>query len=331
MKNCEKAVISVQRRKLLGTAGAGAIALAGVPGLSKDESSALSMSAEGRSEPVKSKASPGLPSVQKAYAPSRFGQLHYRIATPGRSASAPALLCLHMTPRSSREWLPIMAHLAKRRVVIAPDNPGYGMSDAPPAPISIEDFATVMADFMRFLARSEPGCRGAFDVLGYHTGSIIATEMARALPGRVRRLALFGLAAYPADVRAQRLATLRDKFPVPDKSLRHVEQQWALMQGWADKRIAAEAVHISMADGLALGSRLPWAYEAVYRYDFLGAMPQVRQPVLVFNPEDDLYDVTRRTSQLFPNGKRLDMPGVSHGVLEIERDRVVREIETFLA
>ena len=46
---------------------------------------------------------------------------------------------------------------------------------------------------------------GPFDVMGYHTGSITATEMARRDPQRVRRCVVFGLAAYPEDVRAERL------------------------------------------------------------------------------------------------------------------------------
>ena len=69
----------------------------------------------------------------KADAPSRFGQLHYRIVTP-ESASQPPLLSLHQTPSNSRQWEPVQPFLARDRVLVAADAPGYGMSDPPPAP-----------------------------------------------------------------------------------------------------------------------------------------------------------------------------------------------------
>jgi len=272
-----------------------------------------------------------LTQLSKAYAPSRYGQLHYRIAQAAPNASAPPLLCLHQTPSSGKEWLPVIPALSRNRVVIAADNPGYGMSDAPPEPVTIEDFAAVMADLMSYLADRGDIPPGPFDVIGYHTGSVVATELARSLPDRVRKAVLFGLAAYPEEQRMEKLRTLRDKFPVPDRTLRHVEQQWALMQSLIDERMDAETMHMAMAESLALGSRLPWGYVAVYKYDFLGAMPQVQQPVLIMNPEDDLHEVTLRTAGGYPNGSRFDMPGVAHGVLTIEHDAVVARIEEFLA
>ncbi|WP_446830053.1 alpha/beta fold hydrolase [Candidatus Foliamicus sp.] len=265
----------------------------------------------------------------KAYAPSRFGQMHYRIAMP-EAASQPPLLCLHQTPSNGSQWEPIQPALARDRVVVAPDTPGYGMSDPPPEPPEIGDYAGAMFDFMEHLAERGIVAPGPFDVMGYHTGSITATEMAHQDRQRVRRCVLFGLAAYPEDVRAGKLARLSDRFPAPDRTLAHVEKLWSIIGELADPRIPPEELHIGMAESLRLGSRLPWGYIAVYRYDFLGAMAEVEQPVLVFNPEDDLWDVTRETSHLFQAGRRLDIPGVSHGLLSLERDFVVGEIERFL-
>ena len=141
---------------------------------------------------------------------------------------------------------------------------------------------------------------------------------------------MFGLAAYPEDVRAERLERLSERFPPPDRTLAHVEKLWSLIGELADPAIPAEQLHIGMAESLRLGTRLPWGFKAVYQYDFLGAMRQVRQPVLILNPEDDLWVVTHQTSHLFGNGRRVDIPGVSHGVLSLRRDFLVEEIERFL-
>jgi pimeloyl-ACP methyl ester carboxylesterase len=268
-------------------------------------------------------------SITRGYAPSRFGQLHYRIAK-GEAPGVP-LLCLHQTPSNSGDWLPVMEPLARGRTVIAVDTPGYGMSDAPPEPASIEDFAEIMATFMRDMADRGEIAPGTFDVMGFHTGSLVATEMARRLPDTVRRLVVFGLAAYPAELRDAKLAKLLTAFPPPGPTLEHVEKLWAIIGVLSDPRISWEERHVNMAECLRLGTRMPWGYISVYRFDFLGAMADVEQLVLVMNPEDDLCDVTRATSHHFRNGRRVDLPGVKHGVLKLENARVVDEIETFLA
>lgn len=267
--------------------------------------------------------------IDRAHMRSRYGLLHYHIVHPQAPGDLPPLLCMHQTPGNGRDWAPVMPTLGRKRVVIAVDTPGYGMSDAPPAPTTIEDFAEINAAFLDDLVKAGVIADGPVDLLGYHTGSLTATQMACAFPDRIRRVAMFGLAAYPADQRAGKLEKLRQHFPVPQRNLDHVEKLWAIMQELSDPRMSAEQMHVAMAECLRLGTRMPWAYEAVYRYDFLDAMKHVTQPVLVLNPEDDLWDVTLRTSQGFPKGRRHDMPGVRHGVLSIEHDQVVRELETF--
>lgn len=265
--------------------------------------------------------------IKRGYADSRFGQVHYRIAAGGQGTP---MLCLHQTPSSGADWLPVMAPLAQGRTVVALDTPGYGMSDAPPEPATIEEFAQIADGFMADLADQGLIPAGSYDVLGFHTGSLIATELARAFPDRVQRLVLFGLAAYPANVRQAKLENLRNAFPAPDASLDHVEKLWAIIGTLSDPRISYEDRHINMAECLRLGARMPWGYISVYRYDFLAAIAQVAHPVLVMNPQDDLWEVTRAASLLFRNATRMDLDGVKHGVLSLERDRVVNAIETFL-
>ncbi|WP_226631842.1 alpha/beta fold hydrolase [Novosphingobium profundi] len=273
--------------------------------------------------------------ITRGYAPGPYGQLHYRIAPFSGAAGeecGPPLLCLHQTPSHSADWLPIMELLAKGRTVIALDTPGYGMSDGPDAPTTIEDYAATADAFMARLAEDGvlPADTHTYDVMGFHTGSLVATELAQSRPERVRRVVVFGLAAYPEDIRQTKLANLRSAFPEPGADLAHVEKLWAIIGTLSDPRITWEERHVSMAECLRLGSRMPWGYIAVYRYDFLGAMAKVTQPVLVMNPEDDLWEVTRRTSHLFANGQRVDMPGVAHGVLKLETARVVETITGFL-
>ena len=54
----------------------------------------------------------------------------YREAGP---SDAPTVLLLHGFPSSSRMWQPLIDRLADRYRMVAPDYPGFGHGDAPPA------------------------------------------------------------------------------------------------------------------------------------------------------------------------------------------------------
>ena len=90
--------------------------------------------------------------IRRRDADSRFGELHYRIAKGGAQATGLPLLCLPQTPSNAAEWLTVVGPLAAGRTVIAVDTPGYGMSDSPPEPASIEDFAEIMEKLIADLA-----------------------------------------------------------------------------------------------------------------------------------------------------------------------------------
>ena len=71
---------------------------------------------------------PSRTSTRRAYAPSDRGLIHYRYAGP-ESGRSPLML-LHPFPSSSEVYETFMLEMGRDRTVIAPDLPGYGMSDA---------------------------------------------------------------------------------------------------------------------------------------------------------------------------------------------------------
>jgi pimeloyl-ACP methyl ester carboxylesterase len=271
-----------------------------------------------------------LPVIRRAYCDNIFGQMHYRIARPETAPLRPTLLCLHQTPRSGWEWEPIIPGLAVDRVVVAPDTPGYGMSDPPPAAATIEDFGAAALHLLDQLESAGAIPPGPVDVIGYHTGSVTATHLASNYPDRIRRVIAIGLAAYDAATRAGKLERI-DVFPTPKANdLSHVSKLWDLMETMVDPRASPQWRHRALAEALMTGERLPWGFMAVYRFDFQAAMSRVEQPVLVINLEDDLDRPTRENAHRYPNGRRVDLPGVAHGVMWLETDRIVSLVRDFL-
>lgn len=99
--------------------------------------------------------------------------------------SSPPILLLHGAGAGSAIWYRQIASLARTRRVIAPDHPGFGLSDAPDLSTSLPEFMTgYLAGFLDALAVDR------VDVAGLSLGGYAAMLMAIYLPERVRRLAI---------------------------------------------------------------------------------------------------------------------------------------------
>jgi pimeloyl-ACP methyl ester carboxylesterase len=267
------------------------------------------------------------PTVRRGYIDGRWGQVHYRLAGAPGAPHKPPLLCLHLTPKSGWIFEPLLADLGIDRVAIAPDTPGYGGSDAPPSLQLADDYAREFAAVMDALHARIGG--GPFDVLGYHTGSSFALALANLAGSRVRRVVLVSLADFSPEERRERLERLDFEFPLrPDGS--HVAAQWGLIGKGVDPRLGTEWRHQSLSENLRSGRRIWWAYNAVHRHDLRGALGQLRQPALIINPQDDLWDKTRRMAAAHPQFAYAELPGAGHGVFHAERQKTSQLVRDFL-
>lgn len=268
-----------------------------------------------------------MPNTRRAYLDGRWGQVHLRIGCGPQDR--PPLLMLHPTPKSGWIYEPLMASLQAGRTVVAPDTPGYGASDAPPEPASIEDFATEMTAIMARLADQGELPAGPFDVLGYHTGSVTAVAMSEQTPKAVRKLILVSLAAYPEEIRASKREGLRN-WPGPKEDGSHLGAMWTLMQGLFDRRIDTAWKHQSLTENLRSGARAYWGYDAVYRYDLQAALDRLADPVLILNPEDDLWIPTRENAPRVAHAEYVELPDMGHGLFALETEKIAGLIRDFL-
>jgi pimeloyl-ACP methyl ester carboxylesterase len=267
--------------------------------------------------------------IRRAYIDGPWGQVHYRVAGAPRPGNRPPLILLHQTPKSGWEYEPLMPQLGTDRVVIAPDTPGYGASDAPPGPVRIDDYADGFLRLMADLAAAGVVDAGPFDAMGMHTGSLHATQMALAGGDKVRRIILLGLASYDAETRAKKLEGLKS-YARPKADLSHIEAVWKIMEKLFDPRTTPEWRHKSLAENLRAGGDMSNAYAAVYRYDFQKALGEVTNRVLVISPDDDLAAFTPVEAKRLRNHTLVSIPGAKHGLLELETERMVGIVRDFL-
>ena len=138
--------------------------------------------------------------TRRAYFDCRFGQLHVRTAFPttGGFDEQVTLFCMHPGQSSSRMFTRFLPEIADIRSVYAPDLPGLGESDPSPTS-SVAEAASAMSDLANDLRLRQ------IDLLGLHSGAMVALNLAAARPELVRRLVLVGIPA------ASRLPTVQQR------------------------------------------------------------------------------------------------------------------------
>jgi len=132
--------------------------------------------------------------IRKSYVDVSTGQLHIRSCGAGTQRP---LLCFHTSPFSGVVFERFMKVAGYDRLVVAPDIPGFGMSDTPANAPGIPDYARVMGELADALKIAE------FDVVGIHTGSVTAAELGLQRPQQVRHIIMVAAPVFYAEELAQ--------------------------------------------------------------------------------------------------------------------------------
>ena len=111
--------------------------------------------------------------VERGYAPSPLGQIHYQDVGVAKDGQ-PIYVLFHQVPWFHIYYSRAQAELAKRGIrSIAFDTPGYGLSSRPSQPPSIADYVTALRAALAHLKVDRAV------VVGHHTGVTLGVELAR--------------------------------------------------------------------------------------------------------------------------------------------------------
>lgn len=238
------------------------------------------------------------------------------------AGTGPALMLVHGAGGGAANWFELIGPLSASHRVIAPDLPGFGLSDAIEAEGPLSGAALPALDAVLAAAGVE-----RFDLCGTSFGGLLAARLTQAAPARVRRLALVDSAGLgreaPRRVRIAALPLLGSAMlsrPGP-RGIR-----WELRALVTSTPLPSERENALVAYLLAsarVASR-SWFVRALRR--FVGAAGQrevlsdaelagIRQPTLVVWGARDRFFPTshgRRAAAAIPRAVLRVMPDAGH-------------------
>jgi pimeloyl-ACP methyl ester carboxylesterase len=267
------------------------------------------------------------PKVTRGYSDTSAGQAHWRRCDADVSASAGAnpIVCLHMAPKSSRSFNALLPHLATNRCALAVDLPGHGASDPLAAPASIPGYANWLWEL---LDAELPGA--TVDLVGYHTGAMVAVTATDARPAAVGKLIALSAPVFEDT----EIETLRAFFrPIPlDEEGTRFRIMWERILRFRGPGMTLEMAAASLSDNLLGGDDYEEGHRAAFDHAsaFLAEVSALEHPLLVINIADDLEEQTRRIDPYLNNGVRRDFPDWGNGFLELHPQSLALEILSFL-
>lgn len=266
---------------------------------------------------------PPVPGVRRAYLDGPFGQLHMRIASPASAPAAAPLVLMHQSPLSGRMFDRLLPLLAAHRTVIAVDTPGYGESDRPATPPTLAAYGDAIIDTLG-KANAAP-----FDLLGYHTGAVIAADLAARRPRQIRRLVLVSVPYFDAARRRALLDQLAiDTDYAADGS--HLLPLWTGAFRVKPQGQSLDDVARLVAEKQRAGRFGEWALAAAMAADMTPTLRAVRHPTLVLAPHDGLEKASHAAAGLIPNARLVDLPALSYGLFDSAPQELASRMAAFL-
>ena len=258
-------------------------------------------------------------SIKRGFVDLPHGQMHYRYAGEGGlGAENLPLLVIHASPGSSRQQVGLIADFATEMLVLAPDTPGNGDSEAlGPEELTVPDMAAAYLAFM-----DAKGVAKAH-VYGSHTGAAIAAELAILAPERIGRVVLDGISVMGEEELADIMVHYAHPF-TPDLEGSYLQRIFQFCRDqylffpWykrdkAHQRLGGlphpNDLYAWVLEVLKGATTYHRNYRAAFQWDALGRLPLVKPVALVIAGENDpLIEGTQQAAAALPKPAFTGLP-----------------------
>lgn len=207
-----------------------------------------------------------LPSIQRGMLNTTLGSIFYLMSdgrNPATTATEkPPILCFHMSPRSSDEYLEILPLLALGneennddrtgggRAVIAFDIPGYGASENPPRSCTIDEISDAFLNAADSILEEDGSCTN-YVTVGSLMGNYFCVSLASRYPERIKA----GILTNPwfnPDVAVASESKCNDGAPIEESFVleddgSHLVGLHSKRSGWLNPELNFRVVHSEIA------------------------------------------------------------------------------------
>jgi len=236
-------------------------------------------------------------------------QLHYIEAG---DATNETLLLLPPSPHTSVYYEKIIPLLAVRYHVIAIDYPGFGGSDRIDD-VSISGYAHAVAP----LAEKY----GPVTLSGFHTGALVATEMALQFPDIVRKLVLVDVPNFDVETRKKYMAILPpDGLPTP------VEESFAKSVTNRHESFTEDRAFKVWVESLRSGRFHKGAFRAAFAYDCDEQFAKLQHPLTIIATTSSLLEPSRKTAETVQQAELIEILDITSPVFEAHSKKLAPAI-----
>jgi pimeloyl-ACP methyl ester carboxylesterase len=257
--------------------------------------------------------------VERAFVRTPLGQIHYATAGSG----SPVVL-LHQTPRSWDEYRDVVPLLAESHRVYAMDTLGFGDSQKIDEPMAINRCADAVIAFADAVGLDR------FDLVGHHTGGIIAVDVAGRYPERVDRLVLSGTTCPDGQGRHREWPSI-DKVEAKDDGSHLAELYRKRQHYYPPDR--PDLLHRLVLDCLKAGlERCEEGHDAVNSFTIEEPLQNVRARTLLLCGTDDwaAYPEQDKLASYLPGCERVEIEGAGVPLPDHMPEAFARAVLAFL-
>jgi len=256
---------------------------------------------------------------RRHYLDNAPGQLHVWQWQGGQSA-LPSIVCLPPVPYGGR-FFDTFAQ-AYGGSVWSADLPGYGFSDALSEPPTVGGYTQAMTPLLD--APGQPVW-----LAGFHSGALVAMEMAIRYPEQVRGLLLVDVPVFSGP----EMADLRASITNPPDYLEQEDPMNGLFKSMVVDRLDKVAYPRALDlffDFVGAGEGRNAGYHAAANFEAESAARQVAQSALVIATHSSLRDGTVQVAEWLPQAKLVERDDITMPAFELGAERIASLARDFV-
>ncbi len=256
--------------------------------------------------------------MQRHYLDSSFGQIHIRHLKAEGDKTATPLICLHPIPYSGLYFTRLMPRLNRGRDVLALDYPGYGGSDPLTDKPAIGDFAQAVIE-----ALDNSHVAGPFDLLGFHTGCLVAGEISLLEPQQANRLVLIDV-PYFDNASRERLYDQVTRGSAISTELECLAPAWEFNISNRINDMPLERAFALFVEQLRTGNNTTFGFHAAFTYPCEERFPKIKHPALVIATQSGLLAPSRQAAGMLADCTLRECLEIERAVMETGIEKIAK-------